>query len=140
MPNIEQITVLTVIILIIVALYRDFVKPSVIFLSGTFLLMIIGIMKPAQFLSGFSNQSIITIFLLIFISAALRKNFNVGNIFKWIFQPAKTARSFLLMLLPLAAGFSSFINNTPMVAMLTPSVYDWGKRKGIPPSKLLIPL
>jgi Na+/H+ antiporter NhaD/arsenite permease-like protein len=35
---------------------------------------------------------------------------------------------------------SSFINNTPIVAMLLPLVYDGGKKRNIAPSLLLIPL
>jgi di/tricarboxylate transporter len=35
---------------------------------------------------------------------------------------------------------SSFVNNTPIVALFTPYVFNWGKRNMISPSKLLIPL
>ncbi|MDW7694834.1 SLC13 family permease [Flammeovirgaceae bacterium SG7u.111] len=140
MPNIEQSVLLLIVLSIIYCLYKDFVKPSVVFLAGAFILMLLGIMQPVQFLSGFGNQSIMTIMLLIFISASLKKNFNINGVFKWLFFPAQTLRSFLLMMMAFAAGVSSFINNTPMVAVMTPYVYDWGKKKGIPPSKLLIPL
>jgi di/tricarboxylate transporter len=43
-------------------------------------------------------------------------------------------------MMPGVAGFSAFVNNTPIVAMMIPYVQDLGKRKGIAPSKLLIPL
>jgi di/tricarboxylate transporter len=42
--------------------------------------------------------------------------------------------------MPFVAGASSFMNNTPVVAMLVPVVRDWGKRNGVALSKLLIPV
>ncbi len=38
------------------------------------------------------------------------------------------------------AVLSSFINNTPVVALMTPYVFDWGRKHNISPSRLLIPL
>jgi di/tricarboxylate transporter len=38
------------------------------------------------------------------------------------------------------AFFSAFLNNAPIVAMMTPAVLDWAKRVRIAPSRLLAPL
>ncbi len=38
------------------------------------------------------------------------------------------------------SGFSSVMNNTPIVALFIPYVYQWGKKNRVAPSKLLIPL
>lgn len=38
------------------------------------------------------------------------------------------------------ASLSSIMNNTPIVAMMVPYVYQWGKKNKVSPSKLLIPL
>jgi len=35
---------------------------------------------------------------------------------------------------------SAFLNNAPIVAMMTPLAVDWGRRHGISPSRLLMPL
>jgi len=40
----------------------------------------------------------------------------------------------------LIAGFSAFLNNTPLVAVMIPYVHSWCKRNNISPSKFLIPL
>jgi di/tricarboxylate transporter len=42
--------------------------------------------------------------------------------------------------MPSIAGVSAFVNNTPLVAIMMPYVYQWAKRKNISPSKVLIPL
>jgi di/tricarboxylate transporter len=38
------------------------------------------------------------------------------------------------------AGFSAFLNNTPLVAIMMPYVHRWSRQNKIHPSKLLIPL
>ena len=38
------------------------------------------------------------------------------------------------------SGFSSVMNNTPIVTLFIPYVYQWGKKHNVAPSKLLIPL
>ena len=40
----------------------------------------------------------------------------------------------------LISGFSAFLNNTPLVAVMIPYVHSWCKRNNISPSKFLIPL
>jgi len=46
----------------------------------------------------------------------------------------------MIRLLPIIAGISAFMNNTPIVALLIPYVNRWGKRNNIAVSKLLIPI
>ncbi len=140
MAEFHQLLTLTVLLLIIISLFKGFFEPAITFLSGTILLLIFQIITPEQFLSGFSNKQILTIVLLILISAGLRKNFNISLLFDRLFSKATSPRSFLFIMMSFVAGCSAFINNTPMVAMMTPYVYDWGKRNGVYPSKLLIPL
>ena len=46
----------------------------------------------------------------------------------------------MLRMTGIVALFSSVLNNTPVVAIMIPYITDWCKKKGINPSKLLIPL
>ena len=57
-----------------------------------------------------------------------------------VFNDAFSARKVLVRMMASTAGMSSFLNNTPIVAMLIPQVQQWSERTGIPASKLLIPL
>ena len=136
----DQIALLAVLAAIIVCLVKSWVRPSTTFMGGAVLLLFVGILEPAQLLAGLANKQIAIIVLLVLISAGLRKHFDIRRIFDKLFSVAKTTRAFLAMMMGTASIFSAFINNTPMVAIMTPYVYDWGKRKGVAPSKLLIPL
>ncbi len=132
--------VLIILLIIFVLIYRGVIKPALSFLLAVLIFTITGILDTRDVLAGFSNSSIISIILLIVISAGLRKNFQLELIFDLIFKRSKTYRNFLLRMMSQVAIFSSFINNTPVVALMTPYVYNYGLKNNIAPSKLLIPL
>jgi len=138
--NFQPWFVILVVFLVFLLIYREYLKASVSFLLAVLLFSITGILTPAEVLSGFSNESIASILMLILITTGLRKNFQIENLFDAIFKKAKTYRGFLLRMMSQVAILSSMINNTPVVALMTPYVVDWGKRNNIAPSRLLIPL
>ncbi len=132
--------VLFVMGLVVFSLLKEVVKPALIFFLAIVILMAFGIVEPKDFLGGASNQSIATIILLILITAALNKNFNTEAFFDKIFEGVKSPKGFMLRMTSYVAILSSVLNNTPVVAMMTPYVYNWCKKFGVHPSKLLIPL
>ncbi|MEK6480748.1 SLC13 family permease [Catalinimonas sp. 4WD22] len=141
----QQFIVLASILTLFICIYREWVRPSLGFLVTVLGFVILSIISPEEMLSGFSNQSIGSIVLLILISAALRKNFQIEAVIESIYKLGKrhvvlSYRSFLFRMMIQVAIFSSFINNTPIVALMTPYVFNWGKRNNVSPSKLLIPL
>ncbi len=138
--NLQPWFVIIVVFIIFLLIYKEYLKASVSFLMAVLLFSITGILTPTEILSGFSNQSIASILMLILITTGLRKNFQLENLFDVIFKSAKTYRGFLIRMMSQVAILSSVINNTPVVALMTPYVVDWGKKNNIAPSRLLIPL
>jgi len=134
------IFVIAVLVILFLLLYRNLVRPSLGFLFVVLIFTITGILNTNEVLSGFSNPSIASILLLILITAGLRKNFNIERLFDLIFKQSRTYKGFLIRMMSQVALLSSFINNTPVVALMTPYVFNWGKNHHIAPSKLLIPL
>jgi di/tricarboxylate transporter len=121
-------------------IYKEYLKASVSFLLAVLIFLITGILTSEEVLSGFSNQSIISILMLILITTGIRKNFQIEYLFDAIFKKAKTYRGFLFRMMSQVALLSTTINNTPVVALMTPYVVEWGKKNNIAPSRLLIPL
>lgn len=141
MPELYHIPfVWAIIATMIVFLISDRFKPSLIFLAATALLWLGGVLDMAVWTEGLSNRSIITIFLLIIITAGLNQNFNLASLFARIFGGVHSAPGFILRMGGAVAGFSALMNNTPVVAVMMPHVYAWGKSRNISPSKLLMPL
>ena len=138
--NFQPIFVILVVFLLFLLIYKEYVKASVSFLLAVLLFSITGILTPDEVLSGFANESIASILMLILITTGIRKNFQLENLFDAVFRKANTYRGFLFRMMSQVAILSSIINNTPVVALMTPYVVEWGKKHNIAPSRLLIPL
>ncbi len=136
----EPYFVLIVLLIIFILIYVEVLKPAISFLLAVLIFTITGILDTHQVLNGFSNTSIAIIILLIVISAGLRKNFKLELLFDALFKKSKTYRNFLIRMMSQAAITSTIINNTPVVALMTPYVFNYGLKNNIAPSKLLIPL
>jgi len=132
--------VLIVLSLTFALIYLEILRPSVSFLLAVLIFTITGILDTEHVLAGFSNSSIAVIILLIVITAAIRKNYKIELIFDLVFKKAKTYRNFLIRMMAQVAILSALINNTAVVALMTPYVYNYGQKNKIAPSKLLIPL
>ncbi len=136
----QAYVVIGTIILLFISLFAEWTKPPNSFLFAVLFLVIIGILKPEEVLEGMANESIISIVLLILITAGIRANYNLKGLLDRFFSRAKTYRHFLGLMMAKVALLSSFVNNTPVVVLMTPYVFDWGKKNNVSPSKLLIPL
>ena len=137
---IQPFFVIGIISILLVILYGEYLRPSVGFMLAVLILILAGILTPKELLTGFSNESIAAIIMLILITAGLKKNFHLESYFDVIFKKSKTYRGFMFRMMSQAALISSVTNNTPIVALMTPYVVDWGKKNRISPSKLLMPM
>lgn len=139
-PAWEKYVVLADLALVVTLLIWDKFKSTYVFFTAAFVLILLGILPVSEFLGGFANQSIITIFLLIFVTAVIRDNFDLVGLLDRFFGKSDSPSGFVFKLTTAVAGMSSVMNNTPIVAILMPYVYQWGKKHRVSPSKLLIPL
>ncbi len=136
----QHILVIGVTAALMVLLLFEKIKPAYIFSGAVLLFLLFGIIDSTDFLDALSNESILSIFLLIFLTYGLRSNFNILSWMDRVFGSAKKGRGFVLRMSSVVSLSSSFLNNTPIVALFLPYVYQWSKRNKISPSKLLIPL
>lgn len=140
MEYLDTFIVSLVLIFIVASLYLEWVGPGMTFGIGVIILGIFGILTPGEILAGFANEQVAVIVLLLMIGDVIRKSGILDNFFERVFLSAKTYSGFLSRLILIVAGFSAFLNNTPLVAIMMPFSYSWGKKHGIAASKLLIPL
>ena len=136
----ESLVLATLLFFLLFALYRELFHPAATFTIVVTFLLLLGILEPREALQGFSNPQVAVIVLLLVITSILKKFRTTALLFKKIISENLSYKSFILRLMVLTSFLSSFLNNTPVVATLIPYVYDWGRKKGISPSKLLIPL
>lgn len=126
---------------VFVAFARSWAPPDIIAMSAVALLLLTGILSTDSLLPVFSNSGPITVAAMFVLSAALEKT----GVIEWAGQriSAIAARSHALAIVVLLGGtmlLSAFINNTPVVVILTPVVIGLAGAIGMAPSRLLIPL
>ena len=131
---------LTVLVLMVVAMAREAAAPDLIVMAGLFSLAGAGVLTPSETFSGFANPAVATFGAQVIVSAALRETGLLESLVARLFGNARSQRSALARMCPPLAGFSGFLNNAPIVAMMTPVVIDWARRTGRSPSRFLIPL
>lgn len=136
----DALIVLIVIAFIIISLYRNIFGPGFTFTIGIIALGVAKILTPSEILSGFANEQIAVIVMLLILGDTIKKSSVIDSTFHKVFQTATTRKQFLGRMTVMVAGFSAFLNNIPLVAIMMPYVTVWGKKNGISPSKLLIPL
>ncbi|MFZ9668857.1 MAG: SLC13 family permease [Solirubrobacterales bacterium] len=134
------ITAATVVVMF-AALASDRVPPAASVLTATIFLLVVGVIDEAAALSGFANAAPWTIAALYVLAFAGDRTGLMGPLVNRLLGKGDqvTTASTARILLP-TAGISAFINNTPLVAMLIGQVTSWCNRRGVSPSKLLLPI
>src|SRR5690625_4004162 len=134
-----SITVAVVLgVLILLATTR--LAPDFVFLTGLAVLLVTGVLEPAEAFAGFSNEGVLTVGILYAVVAGLRDTGGLHWITRRLLGRPTTLVGALLRLTVPTALLSAFLNNTPIVAMLIPAVREWGRAMGFSASKLLMPL
>jgi di/tricarboxylate transporter len=140
MPEFAPILVGVSVLFLLVVLYSGKIRAEVAFFSAVMFLTVFGVLSPKEALSGFANEQLAVIMLLLILSDTIRKTNVMDAMFNGLFRGTKSQRSFVTRMMLFVAPASAFFNNTPLVAMMMPYVHSWSKRNGMSPSKLLIPL
>lgn len=115
-------------------------SPDLVLMGGLTLLLVSGIVSPAQALAGLANEGMVTVGVLYIVITGFRETGGIS----WIVQsvlgsPGSLAHAQLKVMAPVAA-LSAFLNNTPVVAIFIPAIDDWAKRYRLSVSKLMLPL
>ena len=140
MITLEGYIVIAVILFIIFSLYNGWIGAGFTFTIGIAVLGVFRILTPTEILSGFANEQIAVVLLLFLLGDIIRKTGVLDNIFIQTLAKQTDFRRFKLRMLLMVSGFSAFLNNTPLVAIMIPYVNAWAKKNDVAPSKLLIPL
>jgi len=146
----EIALVLMVLVMVLTLLARTRLAPDAILVGALTILLAapvptdagwkLGVLTPADGLSGFSNTGMLTVGVLFIVVAGLRETGGIDWIAaKFLGRPKSHAGAMLRVMGPVW-GMSAFLNNTPVVAMMIPAVQDLAKKLGIGPGRLMIPL
>ena len=111
-----------------------------VFLGGLALLLIAGVLTPGEALAGFSSEGMITVAVLYVVVSGVQETGGLTWVSHNVLGRPRGLRKAQVRLMMPVIWMSAFLNNTPVVAMFIPVVTDWGRRIGVQPSRLMIPL
>ncbi|MFY9152942.1 MAG: SLC13 family permease [Prolixibacteraceae bacterium] len=133
--------VLAIIVLMVIALAKEIMRPGLILFSALIILMILQIVDSKEVLAGFSNKGMITVAILFVISEGVKQS-GALNRFATFILPRRRGKIRLLffrLMFPISF-ISAFLNNTPIVIIFAPIVKKWAENLNLSSQKFLIPL
>ncbi|MFZ4566139.1 MAG: SLC13 family permease [Prochlorococcaceae cyanobacterium] len=115
--------------------------PEVTGLLAAALLVAFKVLKPDEAVQGFGAPALITLMGLFALSAGLFRSGGVDRLRALIGSDAiRSPRRMIALLVAVVAPISGFIPNTPIVATLLPVLENWCHRRGISPSRVMLPM
>ena len=101
----------------------------------------LGLLTPAEAVTGFSNEATITVAAMFMLSQGLFRTGALDYITRYLSRlNFKRPTQFLVAIGVIVVVPSAFLNNTAVVIMLIPVVLRLCQKHDIVPSKLMIPL
>jgi anion transporter len=132
---------LTLVLIAIVLFSLEVVPLEVTALTLVCLLMLTGLLTPAEAFAGFSNETVLFIFALLAMTEGLSATGVMHRAGSWLARLSRLgSRGFLLGLLLLVAVFSAFVPNTVTTAAFLPVALRGAKAVGLRRSGVLMPL
>ena len=104
-------------------------------------LALTGVLKPAEALAGFGSEPAIAVAGIFVLSSALYHTGVSETLGQWIGCLAGSSYTrALLVIMPAVAVFSAFTHHVTTTAVMLPVTLNLSRERGIPASKLLMPL
>ncbi|SCA63214.1 Putative sulfur deprivation response regulator [Chlamydiales bacterium SCGC AG-110-P3] len=122
------------------ALVAEILAPDLIMLLCAVILLLAKVVTPGEFLRGFSEEIIFSIAMLCVIVRAMEMSGILSFITEHVLAKSRNMVIRLLSIMIPVGVSSAFINNTPIVLLMTSVVRSWALEKKLSPSKFLIPL
>jgi di/tricarboxylate transporter len=122
------------------ALVSDWGRPDFVMLSGLAVLLVAGVISPEQAFAGFSNSAVLTVGALYIVAGGVQHTDALSRLDRVLFSRGNGMGGLLARFMVPTSFLSGLLNNTPIVAMLTPRLQEWADEQDIPASKLMIPL
>jgi len=137
----DQILVLILVGIVFLSFIWEIYPPEVTALAASAALLATGLIDTRDFLGVFSSSAPITIAMMFIVSAALERTGVLDALGDFLKTQARGSyRRSMLMMMGATVIASAFMNNTPVVILLTPVMISLAGSVGVAPSRLLMPL
>lgn len=132
---------LAVLLAAVVVFVGGWLAPEIVALLAAGILIATRVLEPSEALAGFGSPALITLLGMFVLSEGLLHSGALDRLRELLGSPAiRTQQRLVALLAGIVAPLSGVIPNTPIVAILLPVLEGWCRRRGVSPSKVLIPL
>lgn len=138
--SLDQIIIIIFVIAMFVFMFMEIAQPAIIAFLTLIVFLILGYISPEEAMLTLSNEGVLTLALLFIVVSVIERTNITEKILYKILRNSKSEKGVLLRLAGPLAGLSAFLNNTPLVVMMTTAMQNWCKDKGYHPSKFLLPI
>lgn len=133
--------VLIILTVSVILFITEIVRMDLVALLVMCALVVFGVLPPAEALSGFSNEAVVTVWAMFILSEGLTRSGSGQIISRRILQVAGRSEPAVVAALMIASGMlSAFMPNVGVAALMLPVAVDIARRTEIPASRLLMPL
>ncbi|MDP4871874.1 MAG: SLC13 family permease [Sphingorhabdus sp.] len=137
----DQLLTLVALAGVVVALIWDRLRPDVVALAGSAVLLVTGVVLPSEVQGAFASPALIALASLFVIVYAIE----LSGVLDWLINKAITlcqriGALGLWLTIALCGGASAFLNNTPIVVLAAPIIRDTAATLGLDPRRFLMPL
>ncbi|MBE0432800.1 SLC13 family permease [candidate division WOR-3 bacterium] len=141
MTGLEHISILAIVAGAVVLFVTEKLRADLVALCVLAALLLTGLIKPEQALSGFASPATATVAAMFVLSAGLART----GLIEWLGRQingiaGKSPARLILVLCITIAALSAFVVNTAMVAIFIPIAIVLAQARRIAPSRVLIPL
>jgi len=140
-PNVEQIMVMAVIVVVIFLFIVEWVRVDVVAILMMVSLPLLGLVTPKEAFVGLSSNAVVSIIAVIIIGAGLDKTGVINKLVIPILKVAGKSQSRIVIAISLTvAAISSFMQNVGAAALFLPAIQRISRDLKIPISRLLMPV
>ncbi len=135
----DELIVLAVLVAMIAGFVTRRLSPTVGVVGALLALFLANVIGADQALGGFSSSAPATVAALYVVAGAVERSDALLPLTRSVLGHGSVSAG-AARLVAAIAGLSAFVANTPVVAMFIGPVSRWGERRGVPPSRFLMPL
>ena len=131
---------LAVLVLTVAVMVREITSPAIATLGAAIILLLSGVIDGDQAFAGFSNEAPIVVASLLVLARAVDVSGVMAPVVRVLFGNVANRAVLLARVVFPVAAISTVLNNTTVVAMSVPGILELCQRRGLSPSRFLIPV
>lgn len=132
--------VIATLIIAFLVMGADKAGPDLVFTLLLGIYTAAGILPIATSAAGYANTGLLTVIFLYIVAEGVYQTGGLEGILTTILGRSRSPFVGLVRMMIPTMFLSAFLNNTPIVALMTPIILAWCRRTGVPAKKMLMPL